>query len=128
MAFVALTRGYAVANEEHLAILMQGVSVWNEWRADARTSSTLERGLTAAKRHGGLAPDLTGAKLEGWELDSVDFETCQLNGALLARANLKEATLFRSLLTGADLRAANLQRANMRVVERHGPTSVIRKP
>jgi uncharacterized protein YjbI with pentapeptide repeats len=106
-----------MANEEHLAILKQGVEVWNKWREE--------------NKH--IRPDLSGAKLSGaklrgadlnraklWEADlfgtdlsGADLSYADLGGSGLAHADLIEADLFRAYLGGADLSGANLSGANL---------------
>ena len=77
-----------MANEEYLAKLKEGVSVWLEWR----------------ENHPDTRPDLNGADL-GWTdlrqalLRDADLPEAHLNGADLQRAKLEEANL-----RGADLR------------------------
>jgi hypothetical protein len=46
-----------MANEEHLALLRQGVDVWNAWRA----------------REPAIAPDLSGAPLYGADLGGANL-------------------------------------------------------
>jgi len=43
--------GWAMANEDHVARLKQGVAAWNEWRAENEN----------------VVPDLSGADLRGAE-------------------------------------------------------------
>ena len=74
-----------VANPEHLALLQQGVDVWNAWRA--KESS---------------AADLIGADLSGADLGKAYLRGANLRGANLSRANLSRANLCE----------ANLGRAN----------------
>jgi hypothetical protein len=86
-----------MANEEHLAILRQGVGVWNDWR----------------KAHPGIRPDLTSAILAGANLSGANLIVVNLTGAILARAELKGANLIsanlaRTKLAGADLDGARL--------------------
>ncbi|MFN6153513.1 MAG: pentapeptide repeat-containing protein [Dolichospermum sp.] len=81
-----------MANEEHLAILKQGVGVWNNWR--------LKTNLLIPNL---IRSDLSGANLIG----------ANLIGANLSEANLSEANLTRANLIGADLIGTNLRRANL---------------
>lgn len=67
-----------MANEEQLAILRQGVEVWNEWR----------------KKNYRVKVDLSEAKLSGLNLREIDFGQVCLNGARLNNAYLREATLI----------------------------------
>lgn len=81
-----------MANEEHLAILKQGVSSWNQWRNDMRS----------------LWPDLIRVDLRQANLSGVDFSKTDL-----IKANLSEANLSRVDLTGADLTDADLTGADL---------------
>src|SRR5262249_11919466 len=72
-----LTGCASMANNEHVAILKQGVKAWNAWR----------------RENPDIRPDLSNADLRG----------ADLSGANLARANLREAFLFKANLGSADL-------------------------
>ena len=82
-----------MANEEHLAILKEGVAVWNEWR----------------EQHPDIEPNLRGA-----DLDDANLRRAYLSGAHLEAANLAGANLFEANLSEADLRAARLGGADLR--------------
>ena len=82
-----------MANEQHLAILKQGVEVWNEWRSENLR----------------LKVDLSGAKLLEFDLTNAD-----LSNASLSSANLSRTDLFKSNLSGANLNGANFNGANLR--------------
>ena len=56
-----------MANEEHLALLKQGVEVWNRWRGE----------------HPEVRPDLFKA-----DLRQAHLSRANLSGARLSRANL----------------------------------------
>ena len=91
-----------MANEEQLAILHQGVEVWNEWR----------------KKNPDTEIDLKEADLYAMDLDKVDFsgadlEKASLENAKLYEANLIQARLFGASLIGAKLIEANLSGANL---------------
>src|SRR5215475_10758678 len=94
-----------MAEETHLATLMQGVDRWNRWRAaDASTkpdlSNTNLRGLTLAK-----------ANLSEADLSKTDLRGTILSDAKLTGANLAGANFFKAVLDGADLSGANLMGA-----------------
>ena len=106
-------RGWAMANEDHVAQLEQGVAVWNMWR----------------DKNESVVPNLSGAKLEranlyGANLSVADLSDADLSGANLvganlsvadlSRAELDSANLSRADLTGANLSGANLVGANLR--------------
>jgi len=98
-----------MANEEHLALLRQGVDVWNEWRQNHNNYE--------------IVADLTGANLSGLSIIGADLGRANLMGANLIGANLTEANLRMANLseanlaganiTGGDLRMANLRMANL---------------
>jgi uncharacterized protein YjbI with pentapeptide repeats len=92
-----------MANEEHVAILNQGVAVWNDWR----------------REHPDIRPDLSLANLDEVsfreaDLMQVNFSGACLTGGRFVRANLTEADLVGADLRGADLRYANLSKADLR--------------
>lgn len=96
-----------MANEEQLAILRQGVDVWNAWQL---------------AQHDPI--DLSGADLRRLTLDGVNFAHADLHGADLSDthlidANMKAAdcsgaTFERTLMRGADLNSTNFTDARMR--------------
>src|SRR5215510_11219760 len=75
-----------MANDEHVALLKQGVDAWNAWR----------------RYNPDIRPDLSEANLSG-----ADLRRAHLYGANLTRADLSEADL-----SGADLRRADLSEAH----------------
>jgi hypothetical protein len=92
-----------MVDQEHLAILKQGVEAWNAWR----------------KENQGIPPLLVGVNLIGTLLRGADFRGGSLTGANLRRANLRradlrEANLIAANLHEADLRGADLSRAVLR--------------
>ncbi|WP_300000208.1 pentapeptide repeat-containing protein [Anabaena sp. AL09] len=76
-----------MANPEHLAILKQGVGVWNEWREE----------------NPDIIPDLTEADLRGANLSDADLRDANLSNADLSNADLS------GILCGADLSRADLR-------------------
>ena len=88
----AAEKGEAMANQEQLEILKQGVEVWNEWRKD----------------NPDVEIDLVGAYLKGLYLSKA-----MLARAVLFEANLTEADLSFVNLAGATLARADLIRANL---------------
>jgi|GEM_PF-1781156 len=124
-----------MANLEHLAILKQGVEVWNAWRE--KNPGLIKPDLKGANLEGA---DLYGADLKGVEFGEACYQTdiqdsslwgplsfwtnCQgvnfkganlggarLEGAVLPGANFEGAILIDAKLTGADLRGVNLNKA-----------------
>jgi len=91
-----------MANPEHLAILQQGVDVWNQWRKE---NPDVQPNLYMAR--------LRGAKLRETNFGETNFVNADLNGADLGEANLSRAYLYRADLADADLRKANLSEAHL---------------
>lgn len=86
-------------NPEHLAKLLEGQEVWNEWRRGEMEKG--ERGERADLK----GFNLRGRNLNGYELRGVDFQEANLRKGLL-RSNLRGALLLRADLRGADLNGA----------------------
>jgi hypothetical protein len=87
----------AVANAEHLALLLQGRVVWNAW---CRSNSSIRA-------------DLAGANLGGADLFGADLGVANLSGANLSRADLSTADLIQANLRGANLIEAYLIETNL---------------
>ena len=86
-----------MANRKHLALLKQGVGVWNAWR---RTNP-------------GVRPSLSGASLFGATLCGADLRETDLRGADLSHADLRGADLFWASLDDADLRGTGVSEADL---------------
>jgi uncharacterized protein YjbI with pentapeptide repeats len=84
-----------MANEEQLAILKQGVKVWNEWRE--KNSEKI---------------DISGADLSGGNLGRADFSGVDLHKTNLSKANLRDAYFVSANLSGTILSEATLIGAN----------------
>ncbi|MGC2108805.1 MAG: toll/interleukin-1 receptor domain-containing protein [Candidatus Korobacteraceae bacterium] len=110
-----------MANQEHLAILRQGVEEWNKWR-DERPDVKPDLSEAHLSRANLSGADLHGANLSEADLSGnspADARFCWLNeetivaGANLTRANLRGADLSSTnlcvaILIGADLNGAKL--------------------
>jgi hypothetical protein len=102
-----------MANEGHLAILKQGVEVWNQWRKDnpalrpdLRRADLREADLSKA--------NFIEANLRGADLIGTDLRGAYFWGADLSKANLSRADLSRAYLEGAILLETNFEGANLR--------------
>lgn len=100
-----------MANEEHVALLKQGVAVWNQWREENRDVIPF---LVSA--------DLSELELKGVQLNSAWLMSAKLNYADLRYANLRgaklgSADLGGAVLYGADLRKSTLLQANLADVD-----------
>jgi hypothetical protein len=121
-----------MANEEHVALLKQGVVVWNKWRQktpDIKVDLTEaylsgadlgEADLSGANlgevylsRANLIEANLSGTKLNRAKLDGADLGAADLSGANLSRADLGEAYLNEANLSGANLSGADLREADM---------------
>jgi hypothetical protein len=87
-----------MANDEHVALLKQGVDAWNAWR---------EENLN-------IRPDLSGADLHGARLSGAILMDADLTEANLGEAYLRQAKLVHANLSGANLSGAYLGRADLR--------------
>ncbi len=101
-------RKAVMANEEHLAILNQGVIAWNEWRSE---NYDIEPNLRQADL---CWVDLSGANFRRATLSNAEFRGADLSGADLFRAKLVEADLYGADLSGAGLIEADLREADLR--------------
>jgi len=116
-----------MANPEHLAILKQGVEVWNRWRRENRgvvpdlSEANLEDHILegANLQHGNLKRvNLRGANLSQANLDWTNLIHACLSESLLTNAIFREAYLLdtdlhRADLSGADFRKAHLSEVNL---------------
>ncbi len=69
-----------MANQEHLAILKQGVEIWNQWR----------------KNNPGILPDLSYTDLREMHLEGAYLRQCKLLEADLSGAHLEGANRMRT--------------------------------
>ncbi len=86
-----------MANPEHLAILKQGVKVWNEWRENSHWTQ-----IDLSKAN------LTNAKLGKIDFSVLNLREADLSHAYLEEANLNGADLHKAILCESQLGAANL--------------------
>lgn len=133
-----------MAKEEHLAVLKQGVEVWNKWREenpdvkpDLIETDLREITLTGADfswvkliraKLDGMnlsnmklywanlsQSNLSGAKLIGADLSGVNFNLANLNGTDLSGTNLNFASFRDCNLCEAKLRGADITHSDLRV-------------
>lgn len=126
-----------MANETHVGILRQGVTAWNQWRAEqpdiipdlsqppvsqfeANISKLVDAvGSIIMREQAPLNDSLTsglnlaGANLRDALLSRADFSRAILMLAKLEHADLSEASLAGAILTSANLTGANLRGANL---------------
>jgi uncharacterized protein YjbI with pentapeptide repeats len=98
-----------LANPEHVAILKQGVGVWNKWRAG---QADLTPDFTRA--------DLEDSHLEGANLQAANLKRVNLRGANLTKANLNWANLIHGGLSEAILNGVMLKDAYLIDTDLHG--------
>lgn len=111
-----------MANDEHLAILKQGVDAWNAWREDRQD---VKPDLVMANLRGAILgkanlsranlsrADLSEADLSDANLSDANLTEVHLSGALLSETDLTGADLTKAVLVGAQLWIANLDRAEL---------------
>jgi uncharacterized protein YjbI with pentapeptide repeats len=105
-----------MANDDHIALLKEGVAAWNDWRKENFLRPHLsEANLGRANLFDANLFDanLSGANLEGANLEQANLELANLSGANLGRARLQGAKLQDANLEGANLEQANLEQANL---------------
>jgi uncharacterized protein YjbI with pentapeptide repeats len=100
-----------MANEEHLALLKQGVDVWNAWR---RENPEIIPDLREAELG---KVNLFNADLGQAKLSKTDFSEAILEEANLVKADLREANLVKADFSRTDLKYANLTEANLAEAE-----------
>jgi uncharacterized protein YjbI with pentapeptide repeats len=113
-----------MANDEHVALLKQGVGTWNAWRNQnseiypnflcqaSLTKANLNRAsLTTAHL---TSEHLISTPLFAADLREAGLKEADLSGADLIQADLKEADLRIATFAGAKLAMANLSGANLR--------------
>jgi uncharacterized protein YjbI with pentapeptide repeats len=93
-----------------------------EWVADAQLrGSVWKRGQLVGRRFTGLVCDdmsfigcdLAGASLQDARLTRVRFESCRMNGVILAGATLLDVELVDSVVDLVDLRMAHVRRTSV---------------
>jgi uncharacterized protein YjbI with pentapeptide repeats len=102
-----------MAEEKHVALLRQGVEVWNKWRKekpDLGRAHLSELDLSKANLYGA---DLSRANLYGANLYGANLSEANLYGADLSKADLSGADLSKAYLFAADLSGANLSGVNL---------------
>jgi hypothetical protein len=92
-----LTGGTAMANEEHLKILKQGVEVWNRWRADNPE----------------VKPEISRTNLSAGNLQEINLSDADLGHTVLYGCKLIGANLSRARLGFANFMQADLSHANL---------------
>lgn len=120
-----------MANLQQLAILKQGVDVWNKWRNEhpdvkVDLSKTDLSDTNLVEAFAGLRfpsfhrANLGGASLGKADLTETNLHKADLVGADLSQAILKGADLSEAYLKGADLRGANLIGARLSEADLRG--------
>ncbi|MBD2247948.1 pentapeptide repeat-containing protein [Nostoc sp. FACHB-888] len=85
-----------MANEEHLAILRQGVQVWNEWR----------------KNNPEIEPVLSNVNFSRADLSDADLSLSNLRKADFTEANLTDSYFEKATLECSELRGAILGKSD----------------
>lgn len=91
-----------MANPEHLAILQQGLEVWNAWREE---NPDVRPDLSKT--------DLRGFRLFGIDLNNANLSSVNLAGVNLVGSNLHKVALYDSKLDEASLYEVDLSEANL---------------
>jgi uncharacterized protein YjbI with pentapeptide repeats len=101
-----------MANDEHVALLKQGVAAWNTWRDE---NANITPDLSEANLHEAnlYEANLSGANLGGARLSGANLGWAQLVETNLSRADLTRANLIGAILHKAILHKTNLSEANL---------------
>lgn len=91
-----------MANLKHLAVLKQGVEVWNRWRSE---NPEIYPDLYLAH--------LLNAKLRGINFESANLSSAELEGVDLRKANLRNANFSKTDLSKSELVEADFSNSNM---------------
>ncbi len=103
-----------MANPEHLAILNEGVEVWNRWREE---NPKMRPDLSDAELYG---EDFSNINLREADLQRADLRDAFLDRAILHRANLQYGWLQSAFLEFADCREANFSESNLQYANLNG--------
>src|ERR1700751_4397045 len=85
-----------MARDDHLALLQQGMTSWNEWR-----------------RHSAEPPDLSAGQLRGYDFSGYNLAHASLRDADLRGARFRQTDLADADMAGANLFKAELEGANL---------------
>lgn len=86
-----------MANPEHLAVLIQGVAVWNEWR----------------KNNPQIKPDLSGINFDRRNFAKANFSHANFYQSVFKEANLQETSFEYANLSETSFKKANLKKADL---------------
>jgi hypothetical protein len=101
-----------MANEEHLAILKQGIEIWNEWR-EHNVNAKIDLS-EADLAHANLSyANLKNARLSGADLSAANLYRANLSGATLKKVQFDVANLSEANLMGANLEDSGFWQANL---------------
>lgn len=103
-----------MANEEQLAILRQGVEVWNKWREENPDANIDLSGSDLSR------VNLHRINFRGTKLSNSNLKVADLSEAILKKADLNGARLSEAKLNGADLSEANLSNARVILADLRG--------
>ena len=101
-----------MANEEQLAILKQGVKVWNEWRRN-NPAALIDLGWADLNSSVLGRADLGFADLNGTNLKLADLSGAMLRNSKLESAKFNQANLIDESLMGENLKFSDLTDANL---------------
>ena len=113
-----------MANKEHLAILKQGVEVWDAWR---REYLDVRLDLSKADLSGAdlSKADLIDANLSEVNLIDANLSAANLSAANLSAANLSQASLGQAVIATTNFTGLDLSTVNgLDAVQHYGPSAI----
>lgn len=108
-----------MANKEQLAILAQGVTIWNEWRQQNQDAQ-IDFSRAYLRKIALREANLRSVIFQEVDLIDSDLRKADLRGARLWQARLWQADLRKANLVGADFRRADLRSANLNGADLNG--------
>jgi uncharacterized protein YjbI with pentapeptide repeats len=107
-----------MADPEQLAILLEGATAWNHWRAEQLVHQPDLVGADFSSAYTG--PGSVGITLQGANLREANLRDAKLPGAEFQNADFSSADLTRADLTEASFMGAELRNANLSNAHLHG--------
>ena len=103
-----------MSNPNHVARLLKGVEVWNQWRQENWNIKPDLTGMDLKREHGFKRSPLWDSRKRKINLAEVNFGGVDLSDADLRGADMTGANVVDAVLAGIDLRDATLKNADFK--------------